>query len=142
VPYKGSGPGFVALMGGQIQAMFANIAAAIPHMRAGKVHAIASTGAKRAGVAPELPTFAESGLSGYEVASWFGLLAPKGTPRDALAKLNAVTLKVLGVPEMREQLSRQSLDPVGSTPAAFASYLNTEADKWARAVQISGAKAN
>ena len=142
VPYKGSGPAFVALLGGQIQAQFANIAAAIPHIRSGKVHAIASTGLKRAGVTPDLPTFAESGLKGYEVSAWFGLVAPKGTPKDALARLHAVMIKVLRTPEMAERMSREGLDPVGGTPGEFAAYLDTESKKWARAVQISGTKSN
>jgi tripartite-type tricarboxylate transporter receptor subunit TctC len=142
VPYKGSGPALVGLMGGQIQSMFANMAAAIPHIRSGKVHAIASTGSKRAGVTPDLPTFAESGVRGYEVLSWFGLVAPKGTPRDALGRLHAAMLKVLRAPETAERLRREGLDPVGSSPAEFAGYLEVEAKKWARAVQISGAKAN
>lgn len=142
VPYKGSGPALIDLLGGQIQAMFANIAAALPHIKSGKVHAIASTGLKRAGVAPDLPTFAEAGVSGYEVTGWFGLLAPKGTPRDVLAKLHAVTVKVLRSPETAERMSREGLDPVGSTPAEFATHLESESKKWARAVQISGAKAN
>src|SRR5918999_3653944 len=99
IPFKGSGPGLIGLMGGQVQAMFANMAAAISHIRAGKVQAIASTGMKRAGVTPDLPTFVESGLAGYEVTSWFGLCAPKGTPRDVIARLNAVTVKLLRSPD-------------------------------------------
>ncbi len=142
VPYKGSGPALVDLMGGQIQTMFANIAAAIPHIRAGRVHAIASTGTRRAGVTPDLPTFSESGVRGYEVLAWFGLVAPKGTPREALARLHATTLKVLRSPDVAEKLTREGLDPVGGTAAEFATYLQSEAIKWARAVQISGAKAN
>ena len=142
VPYKGSGPALVALLGGQIQTMFANMAAAIPHIRSGKVHAIASTGAKRAGVTPDLPTFAETGVPGYEVTGWFGLLAPRGTPQEALSRLHLVTLKVLRSADIAERLSRDALDPVGSTPAEFASYLQVESKKWARAVQIAGAKAN
>jgi len=142
VPYKGSGPALIDLMGGQIQTMFANIAAAIPHIRAGKVHAIASTGTRRAGVTPDLPTFSESGVRGYEVLAWFGLVAPKGTPRDVLAKLHATTLRVLRAPDLSEKLSREGLDPVGGTSAEFTTYLHSEAKKWTRAVQISGAKAN
>jgi tripartite-type tricarboxylate transporter receptor subunit TctC len=140
VPFKGSGPGLIGLMGGQVQAMFANMAAAISHIRAGKVQAIASTGVKRAGVTPDLPTFVESGLAGYEVTSWFGLCAPKGTPRDVIARLNAVTLKLLRSPDLAERLSRDALDPVGSAPGEFAAYLQGESKKWARAIQIAGAK--
>lgn len=140
VPFKGSGPGLIGLMGGQVQAMFANMAAAISHIRAGKVQAIASTGAKRAGVTPDLPTFVESGLAGYEVTAWFGLCAPKGTPRDVIARLNAVTVKLLRSPDLAERLSRDALDPVGSAPGEFAAYLQGESKKWARAIQIAGAK--
>lgn len=142
VPFKGSGPALVGLLAGEVQAMFANMAAAIGHIRSGKVHAIASTGLKRAGVTPDLPTFAESGVPNYEVTSWFGLLAPKGTPKDALARLHAVTVKVLRAPDIAERLSRDALDPVGSSPGEFASYLQSESRKWARAVQIAGVKAN
>ena len=142
VPYKGSGPGFIALLGGEVNTMFANLAAAISHMRAGKVHAIATTGLKRAGVTPELPTFAESGLRGYEVTSWFGLVAPKGTPKDALSRLHTTMIKVLRAPEVSERLSRDALDPIASGGSEFAAYLQSESKKWARAVQISGAKAN
>ena len=141
VPYKGSGPALVDVMGGQIQSMFANMAAAIPHIRSGKVHAIASTGSKRARVTPDLPTFAESGVKGYSVLSWFGLVAPKGTPREALARLHAATLKVLRSPETGERMSRDALDPEGSTPREFADYLERESVQWARAVRIAGAKA-
>ena len=142
VPYKGSGPALVGLMGGQIQTMFANMAAAIPHIRGGKVHAIASTGGKRAGVTPDLPTFAESGVKGYEVLAWFGLVAPKGTPRDALTRLHAAMVKVLRQPDVAERLSRDALDPVGGTSAEFVAFLNEEAKRWGRAVQIAGVTAN
>jgi tripartite-type tricarboxylate transporter receptor subunit TctC len=142
VPYKGSGPALTELMGGQVQAMFANIAAALPAMRSGKVLALGSTGLKRAAVAPDLPTIAESGVAGYEVASWFGLLAPKGTPREIIAQLNTVLSKVLRSPETSERLAREGLDPVASTPAQFTAYLQSEARKWAKAVEVSGARPN
>src|SRR5687767_13151043 len=142
VPYKGSGPALVDLIGGQIHAMFANMAAALPHIRSGKVNAIASTGPKRAAVAPELPTIAESGVAGYEVTGWFGLLAPKGTQRDVLAKLNGALIKVLRSPDTAERISREGLETVASTPAQFAAHLDAEGKRWAKAVEISGAKAN
>ena len=142
VPYKGSGPALVDLIGGQIHAIFANMAAALPHIRGGKVNAIASTGAKRAAVAPDLPTIAESGVAGYEVTGWFGLLAPRGTPRDVLSKLNDAMIKVLRSAETTERLNRDGLDVVASTAAQFAAHLEAEGKKWAKAVEISGAKAN
>jgi tripartite-type tricarboxylate transporter receptor subunit TctC len=141
VPYKGSGPAITELMGGQVQAMFANIAVAMPAIRSGKVHALASSGAKRTSIAPDLPTIAESGVAGYEVASWFGLLAPKGTPREVVATLNRTAVKVLRSAETRERLAREGLDPVGSNPQEFAAYLQAEARMWAKAVEISGARA-
>lgn len=142
VPYKGSGPALTELMGGQVQAMFANIAAALPAIRSGKVQALGSSGTKRAATAPDLPTIAESGVPGYEVGAWFGILAPKGTPREIVAKLNTVTVKVLRSTDTRERLSREGLDPIGSSPGEFATHLQSEARKWARAVEISGARAN
>lgn len=142
VPYKGSGPALTEVMGGQVQTMFANSVAAMPAIRSGKVQGIASSGSKRMSAAPELPTMAESGLPGFEVTAWFGLLAPKNTPRDVVARLNTVTVKALKSTEIRERLGREGLDTVGSTPIEFGAYLQTEARKWAKAVEISGAKAN
>ena len=142
VPYKGSGPALTEVMGGQVQCMFANIIAAMPSIRSGKVVAIASTGLKRTGAAPDIPTMAESGMPGFEVTGWFGLLAPKGTPREIVAQLNSVTVKALRSPETGERLSREGLDAVGSSPGEFAAYLQAEARKWAKAVEISGARAN
>jgi tripartite-type tricarboxylate transporter receptor subunit TctC len=141
VPYKGSGPALVDLLGGQIHAMFANMAAGLPHIRSGKVHAIASTGPKRAAVTADLPTIAELGVR-YEVTGWFGLLAPKGTPREIVAKLNSAMVKVLRSQETSERLNRESLDVVASTSAQFATHLDAEGKRWARAIEISGAKAN
>ncbi|MGZ5093321.1 MAG: tripartite tricarboxylate transporter substrate binding protein [Burkholderiales bacterium] len=142
VPYKGSGPALTELMGGQVQAMFANIAAAMPAIRSGKVHALASSGAKRTGIAPDLPTIAESGVAGYEVAAWFGLLAPKNTPREIVATLNAAAVKALRSADTTERLAREGMDTVGSSPNEFAAYLQSESRKWARAVEISGARAH
>jgi tripartite-type tricarboxylate transporter receptor subunit TctC len=142
VPYKGSGPAMTEVIGGQVQAMFANIVAAMPQIRSGKVHALASSGAKRSAAAPDLPTIAESGVPGYEVTAWFGLFAPKGTPREITAKLHTATLKALKSPETRERLGREGLETVGNSPAEFATYLQAEARKWAKAVEISGARAN
>ena len=142
VPYKGSGPAMTEVMGGQVQVMFANIVAAMPIVRGGKVRALAATGAKRPGAAPEIPTVAESGVPGFEVTAWFGMLAPKATPRDIVNKLNATVVKALKSADTREKLGHEGLDAIGSSSAEFAAYLQTEARKWAKAVEISGAKAN
>ena len=114
----------------------------MPAVRSGKVHGLASTGLKRLSAAPDLPTIAESGVPGFEVTAWFGLLAPKNTPRDVVARLNSGMIKVLNLPDTRERLAREGFDTVGSSPNEFAAYLQTEAKKWAKAVEISGAKAN
>ena len=98
-------------------------------------------GPKRAAVAPDLPTIAELGVR-YEVTGWFGLLAPKGTPREVVAKLNGAMVKVLRSQETAERLNRESLDVVASTPAQFAAHLDAEGKRWAKAIEISGAKAN
>jgi tripartite-type tricarboxylate transporter receptor subunit TctC len=142
VPYKGSGPALTDLMGGQVQTMFANSLAAMPAVRSGKVHGLASTGLKRLSAAPDLPTIAESGVPGFEITAWFGLLAPKNTPREIVARLNSGMIKVLNLPDTRERLAREGFDTVGSSPNEFAAYLQSEAKKWAKAVEISGAKAN
>jgi len=142
VPYKGSGAAIPAVMGGQVQAMFANIAAAIPHIRSGRVIALGATGAKRPAIAPDLPTIAESGVKGYEVTAWFGMMVPRGVPRDIVAAVHAATIKVLKQPETVERLHRDGLDVVAGTPQEFAAYLEGEAKKWAKAVQLSGATAN
>ena len=130
------------IMGGQVQVMFANIVAAMPLIRSGKVQALASSGAKRAGVAPDIPTLAESGLPGFEVTSWFGMLAPKATPRDIGAKLNAAVVKAVRSADTRQKLGNEGLDAIGTSSGEFAAYLQGEARKWAKAVEISGAKAN
>ena len=142
VPYKGSGPALTELMGGQVQLMFSNIVQAVGAIRSGKVLALGSTGAKRSAAAPDVPTIAESGVPGFEVSAWFALLAPKGTPRDIAARLNATAVKALKSGETRQRLGHEGLEAIGSTPAELASHLQTEARKWAKAVEISGAKAN
>jgi tripartite-type tricarboxylate transporter receptor subunit TctC len=142
VPYKGSGPALTDLMGGQVQCMIANIAAAMPVIRSGKVTALGSTGAKRSPIAPDLPTIAESGVKGWEVTGWFGLVAPKGVPRDVLAKMHGAMVKVLKLPDTTERLGREGLEVVASTPNEFAAYLESEAKKWAKVVQLAGVKAN
>ena len=142
VPYKGSGPALTDLMGGQVQCMMANMAAAMGAIRSGKVIALASTGAKRSATAPDLPTIAESGVKGWEVTGWFGLVAPKGVPRDALTKMNGAIVKVLKLPDTTERLGREGLEVVASTPNEFATYLESEAKKWAKVVQLAGVKAN
>lgn len=138
VPYKGSGPALIDLVGGQMQFMFSNLTAALPHIKSAKLRALAVTGAKRTPIAPELPTMAESGLKGYAVESWFGLFAPAGTPPDIVSRLNTETATAMRAPEMRERLAAEGADPLPGSAAELTALLKAEIAKWARVVKLAG----
>jgi tripartite-type tricarboxylate transporter receptor subunit TctC len=140
IPYNGSGPAVASLLGGQTNLMFDNMPSALPHVKAGKLRALAVTTPRRAAVVPDLPTIAESGLPGFDASSWFGLLGPAGVPRDIVGKLSSAVIAGLQAPEMRERLSSQGADPIGSTPDQFAAHIQSEIAKWAKVVKASGAK--
>jgi tripartite-type tricarboxylate transporter receptor subunit TctC len=140
VPYKGGAPAITGLVGGQVQAIFEGQVALAPHIQAGKVRALAITGDQRSPALPEVPTAAEAGLAQYEANFWSGLVAPAGTPAEAIERLNAVLVKALASPDVRETLARQGLEASGTTPQEFAAYIEREQDKWARVVKVSGAK--
>ena len=140
VPYKGSAPAVADLLGGQVQLMFDNMPSSLPHIKAGKLRAIAVTSAKRSPALPDLPTIAEAGLPGYEASSWFGVLAPAGTPREIITRLNQTIVASLRTPAMNERLSSQGAEPVGNTPEQFASFIQAEIAKWAKVIKASGAK--
>ena len=142
VPYKGSAPAITDLLGGQVQLMFDNLPSALPQVKAGKLRALAVTSARRSPAAPDLPTIAEAGVPGYEVDSWFGILAPAGTPREIVNKLNAEIVKILQMPDVKERLSEQGAVPVGDTPEHFAEHIRKETVKWAKVVKASGARAD
>jgi tripartite-type tricarboxylate transporter receptor subunit TctC len=141
VPYKGEAPAVTDLLSGQITLMFSNLPVVLPHARSGKLRGLAVTSAQRVAVAPEFPTVAESGLPGFEVETWFGLLAPAGTPRDIVAKLNAETVRAMNLPDVKDKMAAQGLFVVGGTADEFGSYLKAEIAKWAKVVKDSGAKA-
>jgi tripartite-type tricarboxylate transporter receptor subunit TctC len=141
IPYKGSGPAVADLLGGQVQLMFDNAPNVMPHVKAGKLRALGMSGAKRSPFAPDIPTVAESGVPGYEVAVWFGLVAPAGTPREIVQKLNAEVLKILAMPDVRERFVSQGVEPVGSTPEQFGEHIKSQMAKWAKVVQDAGVKA-
>ena len=130
VPYKGGGPMLIDLMGGQIQLGFDNLPSSMPHIRAGKIRAIAVTTAERWPGAPEIPTIAESGVAGYEVSAWFGLLAPAGTPKPIIERLQKEVQQVLKLPEVATQLLELGAKPVGNTPTEFAAMIQAELEKW------------
>jgi tripartite-type tricarboxylate transporter receptor subunit TctC len=140
IPYKGGAPALQALLAGDTQFMFDNLANAMAQVKGGKVRAIAVTTAQRSKLAPDLPTMAEAGMPGFDISTWFGLLAPAGTPPDVIAKWNADVVKVLNSPDVREKMLAQGAEPSPQTPAEFASFIAREREKYARIVKASGAK--
>ena len=140
VPYKGAAPAMQGLLAGDTQLMFDNLASAMSQVKAGKLRALAVTTAERSKLAPELPTMAEAGLPGFDISTWYGLLAPAGTPPDIVTKWNADVTAMLRTPDMRERLRAQGAEPAPDTPAEFARFVATAAAKYARIVKTSGAK--
>ncbi|MBN8479448.1 MAG: tripartite tricarboxylate transporter substrate binding protein [Burkholderiales bacterium] len=140
IPYKGGAPALQALIAGDTQFMFDNLANAMAQVKGGRVRAIAVTTAQRSKLAPELPTMAESGMPGFDISTWFGLLAPAGTPPDVVARWNAGIVAALNAPDVREKMIAQGADPSPTTPAEFAAFIAKERDKYARIVKMSGAK--
>ena len=140
VPYKGSGPAVADLMGGQISMMIDNMPALMPQVKAGKLRALAVASAQRASGAPEIPTVAESGLPGFTVTAWKGLMAPAGTPPPIIAKLNAAVAKVLAQPALRQRLIETGAEPVASSPEACAGRISRDSADWAKLVKSTGAR--
>ncbi len=139
VPYKGSAPALTDVIGGQADLMFDTMLSAMPQVKTGKLRALAVTSAARSSAAPELPTVAESGLPGYEAIAWNGLLAPAGTPKDVVAKLNAEVKKALEVPEVKERFAAQGFGAAWRPPEQYAAFIQSELAKWAKVVKASGA---
>jgi len=140
IPYKGSAPALQDLIGGQVQLMFDNLPSALPQIKGGKLRALAVTSAARAAALPDVPTVAEAGLPGFEASSWFGVLAPAGTPVAIIARLNAEIAKWLASPEAREKLASQGANAAGGSPEDFAKHIAAETAKWQKVVKESGAK--
>jgi tripartite-type tricarboxylate transporter receptor subunit TctC len=140
IPYKGSPQAMTDLLGGRVMVMFSPASTALPHIKAGTLRALASSGAQRTASAPELPTIAEAGLPGFETTVWFGLLAPANTPRDIVERLNKEVGRALNDADVKKQFATQGIDAMGGTPEQFAAYIRDETAKWARVVQASGAK--
>jgi tripartite-type tricarboxylate transporter receptor subunit TctC len=135
IPYKGAPAMLVDLMGGRIDLAFATMPSVLAHVRSGKLRGVAVTSLKRSAAAPDLPTVAESGLTGYEMVAWQGLFAPRATPAALIQLLNRETAEIVRQPEVRKQLSAEGGEPVANTPDAFARWLKTEIAKWTRVVQ-------
>ena len=140
IPYKGGGPAAIAAIGGQTQLIIGTSVGLLPHVRSGKLKAIAVTSPKRSAVAPEIPTFAESGAPGYEHEPWNGLLAPAKTPRPIVARLNAEVVRILATPEVKKIFSSEGAEAVGNSPEAFAAVVKSETAKWAKVVKTAGIK--
>ena len=141
IPYKGSAPGLTALIGGETMIGFTDMLITLPHVKSGRLRALAVTGAQRSGLMPELPTIAESGLPGFAVTAWFGLLAPAATPADIITRISAEIVKGFRTPQIKERFAAMGADPVGNTPAEFAAFLKTEMAKWSRLVKSAGIRA-
>ncbi len=141
VPYKGASQALTDTLGGQVQSLISSVPSALSQIKGGRLRAIAVTSAKRARELPEVPTIAESGYKGFEASTWYGLLAPAGTPAAIIARLNAEVNRVLKTPEVRERLTAEGGEPLGGSPEQFASFLKTEHAKWGRVVKESGARA-
>ena len=141
IPYKGSPPAITGLLGGEVSLMFANVADIGSQIKAGKVRPLAVTTAKRAASLPEVPTMSEAGLPGFEIVSWFGLLAPAGTPAPIVARLNAETVKVLERPDVKAALANQGLEVAPGTPEQFAAHIKSEIAKFTKIGKAAGIKA-
>ncbi len=140
VPYKGGAPAMQDLLGGQVQFMFDNLANAMAQIKAGKLKPLAVTTAKRSPLAPELPTMAEAGVAGFDISTWYGIMAPAGTPPDVVRKLNAEIVKFLASDDMREKLKAQGAEPAPMSPEQFDAFIRSEWRKHAKIVKDSGAK--
>ena len=143
IPYRGSGPALMDMVGGNADVMFDNLPSSLPQIKGGKLKALAVTSAQRSPALPDVPTVAEAGgplLKGYEASSWFGLLAPAGTPPEIVNRIQQEVAKSLSTPAIKEKMVAQGAIPSGNTPAEFAKLIESEHEKWAKVVKASGAK--
>jgi tripartite-type tricarboxylate transporter receptor subunit TctC len=142
VPHKGSGEARNSVLGGHVQMMFDAITTMASNAQAGQVRALGTTGARRSTVIPDVPTVAEAGVAGYEATIWLGIMAPAGTPKPIIEKLNAEIQKIINRPEVKAAWEKQGAVPMAMSPTEFDKYLRADIEKWAKVVQVSGAKVN
>jgi tripartite-type tricarboxylate transporter receptor subunit TctC len=135
IPYKGSGPLATDLLGGQVTMSFDTVTPVLPHIKAGKLRALAVTTAKRSSALPDVPTLEEAGLKGFDIGTWFGVLAPVATPKDVVAKLNAEMVKVIKSPDFRKRMDEIGAEPIGNSSEQMAAQIKAETDKFARLVK-------
>ena len=140
VPYKGGGPAVVALVGGQVSIGFATTPSVVQHVKSGKLRGIAVTSAQRSPATPELPTVSEAGLKGYEAGTWYGTLVPAGTPKEAIARQHAESVKLLAAPDVKQRLDAAGFEPIGTTPEEFGAYIRSEIAKWTKVVRAAGVR--
>ncbi len=141
VPYKGVAQAMPEIMAGRLQLAFNTIPAFLPHVKAGRLKALVITANKRSPLLPQVPACTEVGMPGLDASAWHAVVAPAGTPQEAIRKLHQTLVKTLALPEVREQLAAQGAEPVGSSPAEFAKFLRAESDKWAGVIKLAGVKA-
>lgn len=140
VPYKGVATAIVGIFAGEASLGVYSVSATLPHIKAGRLRALAATGEKRSQSVPDLPTVAEAGVPGYDVSTWLGVLAPAATPKPIIAKLHGELTQILQLPDVKERLAANDFEPVGSTPEQFSAFIRKETVKWAKVVKASGAK--
>jgi tripartite-type tricarboxylate transporter receptor subunit TctC len=140
IPYKGGGPGMTDLIGGQVQLAFNNTLTLMPHLKSGKIRALGVGGDSRLAILPQLPTFAEQGLPGYSVKNWFGVVAPPRTPRPIIEKLGGEIIKIQGLPDFREKLADQGVEPFVNGPDKFAAFIKTESAKFSKIIKAANIK--
>ncbi len=140
VPYKGGGPALMDLIAGQVQVLFATQLASWPHVQSGRVRALAVSTAKRPASVPDLPTVSEAGLPGYDSGVWYAVLAPAGTPRDIIARINGETVRALKQPDYRSLLVNNTIEPIGSPPERLTQYIKSELAKWAKVIKAANVR--
>ena len=138
VPYKGIAPAMTDLLSGEVQLMFGTVVALVPHIQSGKLRAIAVTSRKRSALLPNVPTLAESGLPEYEAGSWYGILAPAGTPREVIDRLHGAIVKALKQPDVSKRLAAEGAEVIGSTPDEFAAHIKSEIARVGNVVRAAG----
>ena len=140
IAYKGAGPAAIAVLSGESQMLFGGVTAVMSYVRAKRLAALAVTSPKRSPLLPEVPTLAESGLPGVDVASWYALVAPAGTPAEIVARLHAEYVQLAGAPDYRQQLEKQAFEPLTSTPEQFPAFVKSEIEKWGKVIKAAGIK--
>ena len=142
VPYKGSGPAATDTLAGQVSVGFLDTTSSLALVRSGKLRSLGTTGEKRTALAPDIPTFAENGLPGFDASGWFIMGAPAGVPRDIITRLNAETVRALAIPEVRERMLASGNEPISSSPEELGAFIRNEIAKWAKVIKVAGIKAD